>query len=79
MQIVTMGDIFIPTSLDMGSSGKHVWLVTGASNLPSLDSASLACVKVVCAFGDSLLYLYVVVGTFRDYLWFFCCLFVDML
>ncbi|KAF6140003.1 hypothetical protein GIB67_020394 [Kingdonia uniflora] len=49
-QIVTMGDIFSPTSLDMGSFGMHIWLVTGASNLPSFDSASLACVKVVSGF-----------------------------
>ncbi|KAF9622607.1 hypothetical protein IFM89_032506 [Coptis chinensis] len=46
-KVVSMGGTFIPTSLAMSSSAEHLWIVTGASNLPALDSPSFARVSVI--------------------------------
>lgn len=40
-----MGESFFPTSLGMSYSADHLWMVTGASNLPGLGP--LARVRVV--------------------------------
>ncbi|XXG65268.1 hypothetical protein AAC387_Pa05g3016 [Persea americana] len=44
-KVVTVGESFVPTRLGMSCSAEHLWMVTGASNLPS--SGPLAHVRVV--------------------------------
>ncbi|OVA05429.1 WD40 repeat [Macleaya cordata] len=46
-KVVSMGEIFIPTSLGLSSSPEHLWMITGASNLPALDDPSFARVRVI--------------------------------
>ncbi|MQL93726.1 hypothetical protein Taro_026366 [Colocasia esculenta] len=48
LKVVSIGGHFVPTSLGMSSTADHLWMVMGASNLPSHGSSlPLACVKVI--------------------------------
>ncbi|XP_026419276.1 tRNA (guanine-N(7)-)-methyltransferase non-catalytic subunit WDR4-like [Papaver somniferum] len=47
IKVVSVGETFIPTSLGLNSSAEHLWMITGASNLPALDDPSFARVRVV--------------------------------
>ncbi|XP_068634912.1 uncharacterized protein [Aristolochia californica] len=46
-KIISLKETFIPTCLGMSCSTERLWIVTGASNLPSSTTLPLACVKVV--------------------------------
>ncbi|KAJ4954455.1 hypothetical protein NE237_011238 [Protea cynaroides] len=48
-KVVSMGDIFIATSLGVSSAG-HLWMVTGASNILGSNFTTLARVKVLAGF-----------------------------
>ncbi|KAJ4954425.1 hypothetical protein NE237_011208 [Protea cynaroides] len=48
-KVVSMGDIFIATSLGVSSAGR-LWMITGASNILGPNFTSLARVKVLAGF-----------------------------